>query len=145
MAVARSSNLKPWSWWDQVPVSRRKLLQIGSLGLGGMGLTLPGLLAAGPAGGVGTRSSLADNCILLFLNGGPSHLDMWDLKPNAPEGIRGEFQPIATSVVDYQMCEHLPRLRATGPSGHNSSVDESYRKQFACGGRVRFADGSRSW
>jgi hypothetical protein len=52
----------------------------------------------------------ADHCILLFLDGGPSHLDMWDLKPHAPDGIRGEFQPISTSLPGYQLSEHLPRL-----------------------------------
>jgi hypothetical protein len=46
----------------------------------------------------------------LFLNGGPSHLDMWDMKPAAPDGIRGEFRPIATSVPGVQVCENLPRL-----------------------------------
>ena len=41
----------------------------------------------------------ADACIIIFLDGGPSHLDMWDMKPEAPDGIRGEFQPIATSLL----------------------------------------------
>ncbi|WP_010584651.1 DUF1501 domain-containing protein [Schlesneria paludicola] len=127
--TAKSS--QPWSWWNQVPVSRRKLLQLGSLGLGGMGLTLPRLLASDATGGQRLGPSLADNCILLFLNGGPSHLDMWDMKPNAPEGIRGEFQPIATSVVDYQMCEHLPRLArqahlATIVRSMNHTVNNSH-------------------
>jgi hypothetical protein len=88
-------------------ISRRRLLQVGSLGL--MGVSLPRLLAANE------RSALdplprADACIILFLNGGPSHLDMWDLKPQAPDGIRGEFQPISTSLPGYQLSEHLPRL-----------------------------------
>jgi hypothetical protein len=48
--------------------------------------------------------------VLIFLDGGPSHLDMWDMKPSAPEGIRGEFRPIATSLSGYHVCEHLPRL-----------------------------------
>jgi hypothetical protein len=47
---------------------------------------------------------------LIFLNGGPSHLDMWDMKPDSPTEIRGEFRPIATSVRGIQLCEHLPRL-----------------------------------
>src|SRR5262249_10323125 len=51
-----------------------------------------------------------DSCILIFLNGGPSHLDMWDMKPHAPAEIRGEFKPIPTSVPGVQLCEHLPRL-----------------------------------
>jgi hypothetical protein len=52
----------------------------------------------------------ADACILIFLNGGPSHLDMWDMKPDAPAEIRGPFKPIATSLSGVQLCEHLPRL-----------------------------------
>jgi hypothetical protein len=86
-------------------VSRRHLLQIGGLGL--MGLSLPRLLAAEAAGGLAPR---ADSCVLLFLNGGPSHLDMWDMKPDAPDGIRGEFKPIATSAPGIQLSEHLPKL-----------------------------------
>lgn len=91
-------------------VSRRQVLQMGSLGLGGLGLSLPTLLANEAAPDHARLRPLADNCILLFLNGGPSHLDMWDMKPNAPDGIRGEFQPISTSLPGYQMSEHLPRM-----------------------------------
>jgi hypothetical protein len=54
----------------------------------------------------------ADSCVLVFLNGGPSHLDMWDMKPSAPDGIRGEFKPISTSVPGIQLSEHLPKLAA---------------------------------
>lgn len=88
-------------------LSRRRCLQLGVLGLGAHGLSLPQLLAANERQLV--RPS-ADSCILLFLNGGPSHLDMWDLKPEAPDGIRGEFQPISSSLPGYQVSEHLPRL-----------------------------------
>ena len=52
----------------------------------------------------------ADSVIVIFLNGGPSHLDMWDMKPEAPKEIRGEFRPISTSAAGIQLCEHLPRL-----------------------------------
>jgi hypothetical protein len=52
----------------------------------------------------------ADNCIVIFLNGGPSHLDMWDMKPDAPIEIRGEFRPIASSLSGVPLCEHLPHL-----------------------------------
>jgi uncharacterized protein DUF1501 len=57
----------------------------------------------------GARAA-ADACILVYLNGGPSHLDMWDLKPQAPLEIRGEFKPIATSLPGVQFSEHLPGL-----------------------------------
>ena len=50
--------------------------------------------------------------ILVFLTGGLSHLDSLDMKPDAPEGIRGEFRPIATRVPGIQLCEHLPELAA---------------------------------
>ena len=91
-------------------VSRRRMLQVGSLGLAGMGLSLPRLLANEAVPQQENLRPLADNCVLLFLNGGPSHLDMWDMKTNAGDGIRGEFQPISTSLPGYQMCEHLPRM-----------------------------------
>lgn len=54
----------------------------------------------------------AKSCILIFNYGGPSHLDTFDLKPNAPVEIRGEFQPIATRVPGVEIVEHLPRLAA---------------------------------
>jgi hypothetical protein len=84
------------------------MLQIGGAGL--FGLSLPGLLRAQThANGVGEHAS-ADHLMVVFLNGGPSHLDMWDMKPSAPAEIRGEFQPIATTVPGVQLSEHLPRL-----------------------------------
>lgn len=83
---------------------RRDLLRIGSFGAAGV--MLPELLRAQSLG----KQPAADACVLIFLNGGPSHLDMWDLKPDAPDGIRGEFKPIASSVSGIQVSEHLPRL-----------------------------------
>jgi len=91
-------------------LTRRRVLQVGSLGLGGLGLSLPRLLANETLSEQDRLRPLADNCILFFLNGGPSHLDMWDMKPSAPDGIRGEFQPISTSLPGYQLSEHLPRM-----------------------------------
>jgi hypothetical protein len=70
----------------------------------GLGLSLPGLLGA--AAGRGRVKSL----ILFALEGGPSHIDLWDMKPDAPEAIRGEFRPIATTVPGLVFCEHLPLL-----------------------------------
>lgn len=89
---------------------RRTLLRAGTLGAAGMGLSLPQLLLAKEQSGSGGIQPAADNCILIFLDGGPSHLDMWDMKPSAPDGIRGEFSPVATSLPGYQICEHLPRM-----------------------------------
>jgi hypothetical protein len=110
-------------------LSRRDLLRVGSLGA--VGLTLPELLAGrARAAAVGIQPR-ADACILIFLNGGPSHLDMWDMKPDAAEGIRGEFRPVATSLPGYQMCEHLPRLarhahRATVVRSMHHSVSNAH-------------------
>lgn len=80
-----------------------------------IGLSLPSLLeatsrAAAPFASVTAKPATADACVILFLNGGPSHLDMWDLKPNAPDAIRGEFKPIASSLPGIPVSEHLPRL-----------------------------------
>lgn len=85
-------------------VTRRTWLKIGALGMGG--LSLPELLRAETTGG----SPRAKGVIMVLLPGGPSHLDMYDLKPDAPPEIRGEFRPIATKVPGIQFCEHLPRL-----------------------------------
>lgn len=86
--------------------TRRSAAKYGTLSL------LSGLSAMRASG---THAALqtqrpAKNCILLYLLGGPSHLDMFDLKPEAPQEIRGPFQPIATSVPGVHVCEHLPRL-----------------------------------
>jgi len=112
-------------------LSRRDMLRMGTLGLAGFGLSLPQLLAADADSAKYGLRPLADNCILLFLDGGPSHLDMWDMKPQAPEGIRGEFKPIATSLPGYQLCEHLPRLaqhmhRATVVRSMHHTVNNSH-------------------
>jgi hypothetical protein len=87
-------------------ISRRELLQVGGISV--LGLSLPRLLQADAART--SRTASADACILIFLNGGPSHLDMWDMKPAAPVEIRGEFRPIATTLPGVQLSEHLPRL-----------------------------------
>ena len=86
-------------------VSRRSFLKIGALGLGG--LTLPQLLRAEAAGGVKMGHKAV---IMIFLPGGPSHQDMFDLKMDAPSEVRGEFKPIETNVSGIQICEHLPKV-----------------------------------
>jgi hypothetical protein len=90
-------------------ITRRELLRLGAVGLGG--LTLPGLLRLDDlAAASGAKPGRARSAVILFLSGGPSHLDMWDLKPEAPEEIRGTFQPIDTPVPGIQISEHLPRM-----------------------------------
>src|SRR5215217_3009376 len=86
---------------------RRDFLQIGSAGL--LGLTLPQLLKAESAVGGGTQAK-AKSVILVWLAGGPATIDMWDNKPNAPEGIRGEFKSIDTNVPGVQFAETLPKM-----------------------------------
>ncbi len=90
--------------------TRRRFLRVGAgasagLSLGGLWRTAAASPPTAPAGPVRA-------CILLFYYGGPSHLDTFDLKPDAPAEIRGEFKPIATSVPGVRVCEHLPRLAA---------------------------------
>jgi hypothetical protein len=86
-------------------LSRRNFLQIGSLGAAG--LTLPQLFAAeAQAGGSKRHKSL----ILIYLVGGPPHLDMFDLKPDAPREVAGPFRPIKTNVPGIEICEHMPQL-----------------------------------
>jgi hypothetical protein len=98
---------------------RRALLQFGSLGIGGLwgaGM-FPSLVRANErTDGVDSASSLvprAKQVLFLHQCGGPSHIDTFDMKPDAPDSIRGEFQPISTSVPGIMACEHLPRWSQT--------------------------------
>jgi hypothetical protein len=86
--------------------TRRDCLRFG-LG-GALGLLNATVRADTPATGRGFGR--AKSCILVYLFGGPSHIDIWDMKPNAPPEIRGEFKPIPTNVPGIQITEHLPRL-----------------------------------
>ncbi len=94
---------RPVSFCDSL--TRRDFLHAGSLAT--LGLTLPGWMAQKAAGAVTDRDV---NCIMLFLVGGPSHIDTWDPKPKAPAEVRGPFQPIATSVPGMQISEIFPRM-----------------------------------
>jgi hypothetical protein len=87
-------------------ISRRSFLRIGALGAG---LTLADLLRGRAAAAGAGRPTANKSAIMVYLPGGPSHLDMYDLKPDAPREFRGEFNPIATNVPGIQICEHLPR------------------------------------
>lgn len=83
-------------------LARRQFLKIGALALGG--LTMADLLRARASG-----ASRQKAIIMVYLNGGPSHLDMYDLKPDAPVEFRGEFRPIRTNVPGFDLCELMPR------------------------------------
>jgi hypothetical protein len=90
---------KPWKFCDGI--SRRNFLKIGAFG---SAFTTADILKANQAGGTGTAMS----AIMIYLPGGPSHMDMYDLKPQAPAEYRGEFKPIATNVPGVQISEHFP-------------------------------------
>jgi hypothetical protein len=106
--------------------TRREVLRAGAIGLTGLGLTELSALQAQAH----PQTPRARSVIFVFLTGGLSHLDSFDLKPDAPDTVRGEFQPIATRTPGVRICEHLPMLAqrsdkyalirsmATGSDGH---------------------------
>src|SRR5262245_39835742 len=95
-------------------IVRREFLQVGFSGFLGMGL--PGLHAgqtkAATVAGRRLARPRAKSMVLVFLTGGLSHIDSFDMKPDAPDGIRGEFKPIDTKTPGIRVCEHLPQLAA---------------------------------
>jgi hypothetical protein len=119
------------------------MLRVGALT--GAGLGLPQLLRA-EARADGVRPK-AKNCIVFFLEGGPSHLDLWDMKPEAPAEVRGAFRPIATTVPGVQVCEHLPMFAqqmhhvALVRSVHHQIVDHNAGAYYALTGRAPLAGG----
>jgi hypothetical protein len=92
--------------WYCDGIRRRDFLRVGVIG--GTGLSLASYLRMAEAGQV--TGGKAKAAIFVNLGGGPSHMDTFDLKPNAPKEFRGEFNPIATSVPGIEICEHLPKL-----------------------------------
>src|SRR5262249_39634707 len=86
---------------------RRDFLKIGAAGL--MGLGLPELLRL-EAQASSKTAGKANPVIMVWLGGGPAPIDMWDLKPEAPEGIRGTFKPMNTKANGVQISEHLPKM-----------------------------------
>jgi hypothetical protein len=127
-------------------ITRRHALRIGASGLIG-GLSLPWLLEL-QARAATARPAKAQACIFIFLEGGPSHIDMWDLKPDAPVEVRGPYKPIATSVSGTRICEHLPlcakmahkytilRSHSHNDNGHNTGyhyVMTGYKADFPDG------------
>ncbi len=86
-------------------ITRRGFLQIGAFGAG---LTLAELLRQRAGAAEAGKPTPTKSAIMIYLPGGPSHLDMYDLKPDAPAEFRGEFKPIDTNVAGIQICEHMP-------------------------------------
>jgi hypothetical protein len=103
------------------PVLDRRAFLVAS-GIGFCGLDLPAVLASNRPAAATTRRHSARTTILLWLSGGASHIDTWDMKPNAPEEFRGEFRPARTSAPELLLCEHLPRL---GQQAHHLAVVRS--------------------
>lgn len=108
--IDRRSGCRPFS---AEKLTRRKMVQAGGLGL--LGLSLPDLihgqaLAALSASSKSATFGKAKSCLIVFLNGGASHHDTFDMKPEATAEIRGEFQPISTNVPGMSVCEHLPQI-----------------------------------
>lgn len=126
-------------------MDRRDFLKIGALGFGS--LTLPSLLRAEAAAG---SAATGKSIINIILSGGPTHMDTFDLKPQAPKEYRGELRPIATSVPGFEICELMPILAGmgdritairsiTGMNNEHSNVQSdtgwSIRSLEAMGGR----------
>lgn len=90
--------------------SRRWFLQVGMTGAAG--LSVPALLQSRAAAATGGKSKKPTSVIQIWLSGGPSQVDMWDMKPDMPPEIRGPFSPIRTNVAGIDICEHLPQQAA---------------------------------
>ncbi len=127
-------------------VTRRQMLHVGATRLLG-GLTLPGLLQLQAQAATG-RPARARSCIFLMLEGGPSHIDMWDLKPEAPAEIRGPFSQISTNVPGTQISEILPLCAGVADKftilrshSHNDNAHQTGRHWVLTGYPPNFADG----
>jgi hypothetical protein len=96
-------------------LTRRELLCLGGLGVLGLDTADLARLRAAPAGNAAAQNRRRHSCVFFFLFGGPSQIDLWDMKPAAPAEVRGVFRPIATRVPGIRICEHLPRLAQIMP------------------------------
>src|SRR5687767_14715825 len=103
--MLRTWTMQPTRYCDGI--TRRDVIKVGALGV--LGLNLAGYLRLARAGEV-KPAARGKSAIFVFLGGGPSHMDTFDMKPDAPAEVRGEFNPIKTNVAGVQICEHLPRL-----------------------------------
>ena len=135
------------------PRSRREFLRVGAVTAAG--LSLPTLLASEARAAAPRR---AKSCLLIFMEGGPSHIDIWDMKPDAPVEVRGEFRPIATRTPGVTVCEHLPmsakvwhhlaQVRSVrhGVTDHNAGTYYALTgKHPAAGGGLVVADGPQNF
>jgi hypothetical protein len=96
--------------WTHVNVTRRQSMHVGAIGILGLGMNhLAGLQQARAADGT-SPAGKAKSCIFIFLSGGLAQHESFDMKPDAPDDVRGEFRPISTRTPGLQICEHLPML-----------------------------------
>jgi hypothetical protein len=110
-------------------MTRRETLQAGGLSLLGSIFGAPALLNAEQAAKSATRPGKAKSVILLYLMGGAATQDMFDMKPDAPAEVRGEFRPIASNVPGIHVCEHLPR---TTKWMHKAALIRSVNHRAGC-------------
>ena len=130
-------------------LNRRQSLQIGASGFLG-GMTLPSLLQMEALAGTGNTPA-AKSCIFLYLQGGPSTIDMWDMKPDAPAEIRGPYKPIATNVPGTFVGEHCFRCAKVADKytilrshSHNDGGHTTGSHYVLTGYRPNFADGANT-
>lgn len=108
--MTKSRHDHPRSSWQHARLARRESLQVGAMSILGLGMNhLVGFREA-TAAGDRRPGGQAKSCIFIFLSGGLAQHESFDMKPAAPDNIRGEFQPRATRTPGLQICEHLPKL-----------------------------------
>jgi hypothetical protein len=109
-------------------LTRRETLKAGALTVLG-GLTLTDLLRAEEAAGPKAKPGKAKNVIVLYLLGGAATQDMWDMKPDAPAEVRGEFKPVATNVPGINICELMPQMTKWM---HKAAIVRSVNHKAGC-------------
>ncbi len=107
--MSRSTRPMRSTTWQHAMASRREALQVGAIGILGLGMNHLSGLRESQAGEV-IPAGTAKSCIFIFLSGGLAQHDSFDMKPDAPDNVRGEFRPRATRTPGLQICEHLPML-----------------------------------
>src|ERR1043166_3278798 len=98
-----------WNHLDRA-ISRREIMRLSAAGVAGASLSGWFGLLADHAARAAALPARPKSCILLWMAGGPSHIDTFDPKPDAPDDVRGELKAIATSAPGIQVCERFPRL-----------------------------------
>ena len=113
--------------------TRRSFLRVGSAGM--LGLSLPQLLRLQAATGSEVASGgpgwgKAKSIIMLYLQGGPSHLDLWDPKENVPDNVKSVFKPIETKIPGIKFTENLPKLSPDQRQVYDDPVDVLHAERF---------------